>query len=84
MELRYFRDIEGREVDFVVPQDGKATLFVECKSADRDVSPALRDTRRPASLKSMRGRSVPPARGTTSRARASGLPPALELLKTLA
>jgi uncharacterized protein len=42
MELRYFRDIEGREVDFVVTEDGKPVLFVECKSSDRDVSPALR------------------------------------------
>ena len=41
-ELRYFRDIEGREVDFVVLEDGKPVLFVECKSSDRDISPALR------------------------------------------
>lgn len=41
-ELRYFRDIEGREVDFVVMEGGRPTLFVECKSSDRDVSPALR------------------------------------------
>ena len=42
MELRYFRDIEGREVDFVVTDNSKPVLFVECKSSDRDVSPALR------------------------------------------
>ena len=41
-ELRYFRDIEGREVDFVALENGKPTLFVECKISDRDVSPALR------------------------------------------
>jgi len=41
-ELRYFRDIEGREVDFVVVENAKPVLFVECKSSDRDVSPALR------------------------------------------
>ncbi|HEY3656729.1 MAG TPA: AAA family ATPase [Steroidobacteraceae bacterium] len=41
-ELRYFRDIEGREVDFVVTENGKPILFVECKSSDRDVNPALR------------------------------------------
>jgi hypothetical protein len=41
-ELRYFRDIEGREVDFVAVQDGKPVLFVECKSSDREVSRALR------------------------------------------
>jgi hypothetical protein len=42
IELRYFRDVEGREVDFVVTQDGKPTLLVECKSSDREISPALR------------------------------------------
>lgn len=42
MELRYFRDIEGREVDFVVTRDDAPVLFVECKSSDRDVSPPLR------------------------------------------
>lgn len=41
-ELRYFRDIEGREVDFVAMKDGKPVLFVECKSSDREVSQALR------------------------------------------
>lgn len=42
MELRYFRDIERREVDFVVLEEGNPVLFVECKSTDRDVSQALR------------------------------------------
>jgi hypothetical protein len=41
-ELRYFRDIQLREVDFVVTENGKPVLFVECKTSDRDVSPALR------------------------------------------
>lgn len=41
-ELRYFRDIEGREVDFVALERGKPVLFVECKSSDREVSPALK------------------------------------------
>jgi uncharacterized protein len=41
-ELRYFRDIEGREVDFVAVEDGKPVMFVECKSSDRDVSAALK------------------------------------------
>jgi hypothetical protein len=41
-ELRYFRDVEGREVDFVAVEDGKPVLLVECKSSDRDVSPALK------------------------------------------
>ncbi|MBI4292752.1 MAG: ATP-binding protein [Betaproteobacteria bacterium] len=41
-ELRYFRDIEGREVDFVVTEDAAPTLLVECKSSDREISPSLR------------------------------------------
>lgn len=41
-ELRYFRDIEGREVDFVVAENGMPVLFVECKSSDREISPSLR------------------------------------------
>lgn len=40
-ELRFFRDVEGREVDFVQLQDGQPLRFVECKAADREVSPAL-------------------------------------------
>jgi hypothetical protein len=41
-ELRYFRDVEGREVDFVAIEGGKPVLFVECKSSDRDISQPLR------------------------------------------
>ena len=33
-ELRYFRDIDGREVDFVVIQDGKPNICIECKTKD--------------------------------------------------
>lgn len=42
MELRYFRDVEGREVDFVVTEKNKPLLMVECKSSDRDISPSLK------------------------------------------
>jgi uncharacterized protein len=42
MELRYLRDIEGREVDFVVTENAKPVLMVECKSSDRDISPPLK------------------------------------------
>jgi len=41
-ELRYFRDNEGREVDFVLLEDNKPRMFVECKSNDRDVSASLK------------------------------------------
>ena len=41
-ELRYFRDIDKREVDFVIVENGKPSQFIECKQADADVSPSLR------------------------------------------
>jgi predicted AAA+ superfamily ATPase len=41
-ELRYFRDIDKREVDFVIVENGKPAQFIECKLAGTDVSPALR------------------------------------------
>lgn len=42
LELAYFRDIDGREVDFVVLEDRKPIRFVECKSTARDVPKGLR------------------------------------------
>lgn len=42
VELRYFRDVDRREVDFVITDDGKPIQLVECKWADADVDPALR------------------------------------------
>ena len=42
LELRYFRDVDRREVDFVVTDDRQPILFVECKLADRDVDRGLR------------------------------------------
>jgi uncharacterized protein len=42
IELRYFRDKDGREVDFVVIENGAPRLLVECKRADADISPSLR------------------------------------------
>lgn len=33
MELRYYRDTTGREVDFVILEDGQPIMFVECKSS---------------------------------------------------
>ncbi len=41
MELRYFRDIDGREVDFVVLEDRRPLMFIECKWSDAPVSAAL-------------------------------------------
>jgi len=42
LELRYFRDIDGREVDFVISERGKPLMFVECKWADTPVDRNLR------------------------------------------
>lgn len=41
-ELRYFRDIEGREVDFVLLHDNSPELGIECKYDSKDISPSLR------------------------------------------
>ena len=42
MELRYFRDVDRREVDFVVTENNQPKLFVECKQSDKSVSRSLR------------------------------------------
>lgn len=43
--LRFVRDKEKREVDFLVLRDGKPWLLAECKSAETEPSPALRHYR---------------------------------------
>ena len=40
-ELRFFRDVEGREVDFVQLERGRPVRFVECKLSEQAISPAL-------------------------------------------
>ncbi len=42
LELRYFRDVEGREVDLVVVEGQRPQLLVECKWADTEVDRSLR------------------------------------------
>jgi hypothetical protein len=42
LELRYFRDIDGREVDFIVTERGKPILAVESKLGDEPASKHLR------------------------------------------
>ena len=42
IELRYFRDTDKREVDFVLVKDKKPWKFIECKMKGKDVSPHLR------------------------------------------
>ncbi len=42
VELRYFRDLEGREVDFVVTERRRPVLMVECKADDAPLDRSLR------------------------------------------
>ena len=42
MELRFIRDTDKREVDFVVLRDGAAEFAVECKSGEQSAAPACR------------------------------------------
>jgi predicted AAA+ superfamily ATPase len=42
LELRYFRDVDGREVDFVVTERRKPMLLIEAKASSGPVSPGLR------------------------------------------
>jgi predicted AAA+ superfamily ATPase len=42
LELRYLRDIEQREVDFVVIENRLPILMIECKFADTQISPSLK------------------------------------------
>src|SRR6266702_3807117 len=42
LELLYFRDVDGREVDFVVVERRNPVLMVECKWGDAPVAPGLR------------------------------------------
>ena len=41
MELRFLRDTDKREIDFVVQKDGQPIFAVECKTGERHVSPAI-------------------------------------------
>ena len=42
LELRYFRDIDGREVDFVVTEQRLPIAFIDCKLGDGGVSAGLK------------------------------------------
>jgi hypothetical protein len=45
MELRYLRDTDGREVDFVVVRDTKPMFAVECKTGDKGPSARFKEGR---------------------------------------
>jgi predicted AAA+ superfamily ATPase len=42
LELRYFRDTDGREVDFVVVESRKPRIFIETKWGDQPIDKSLR------------------------------------------
>lgn len=42
IDLRYFRDVYHREVDFVVLENKKPVQFIECKLSDTEINPALK------------------------------------------
>ena len=42
VELRYFRDVDRREVDFVIVEHGEPIHFVECKKSGKSPSRSLR------------------------------------------
>ena len=42
LDLRYFRDIDRREVDFVITERGRPVRLVECKWSDAEVDKGLR------------------------------------------
>ncbi|MDZ4678442.1 MAG: AAA family ATPase [Oligoflexia bacterium] len=41
LELKFFRDTEQREIDFVLCQNSQPTHFIECKFADDSISKTL-------------------------------------------
>jgi predicted AAA+ superfamily ATPase len=83
LELRYFRDRDGREVDFVVVEGKRPVLVVEAKYGDDDVARGLRALRQ-------RFPDCPAwqvhATGKADHVTADGIrvAPAIELLRTLA
>jgi len=42
LELKYFRDVDGREVDFIITENLKPILLIEVKWSDADVSKGVR------------------------------------------
>lgn len=41
MDLRFLRDTDKREIDFVVLKEGRPMFAVECKSGDKNINPSL-------------------------------------------
>ena len=41
MELRFLRDTDKRETDFVVLKEGKPLFAVECKTGEKNINPSI-------------------------------------------
>ena len=41
MDLRFIRDTDKREIDFVVLREGRSMFAVECKSGEKSINPSL-------------------------------------------
>lgn len=41
MELRFIRDTDKREIDFVVLKEGQPLFVVESRSSEKNINPAL-------------------------------------------
>jgi hypothetical protein len=41
MDLRFLRDTDRREIDFVVLEDGKPLFAVECKTGEKNINPSI-------------------------------------------
>jgi hypothetical protein len=42
ISLNYFRDVDGREVDFVISKAKKPVSFIKCKWSDSSISKGLK------------------------------------------
>ena len=51
MELRFVRDTDRREIDFVVIRDNEPLFAVECKSGDKSPNRAIEYFRQRTSIK---------------------------------
>ena len=82
LELRYFRDIDGREVDFVVLENRKPLRLIEAKWSDNDIVPGLKYLK--ARFPAVEAWQIS-ATGTKDYVSREGVrvAPALELLSTL-
>jgi predicted AAA+ superfamily ATPase len=83
LDLRYFRDVDRREVDFVVTERGRPIKLVERKLSDTDVDSGLRYLR--AKFPSVEAWQIS-ASGYKNYQTPDGIrvAPAIELLKELA